>query len=105
MRAFETLAGASSVRLPVRLAGVAPADPSLLALFLSGSYTDWVEAFRQPEWQRLLDAWCALIRSTAAPILAVCGSHQLAAYAFGGWDAVGHMAAAGTRAVAIAEEA
>ncbi len=81
------------------------ADPSLLALFLSGSYTDWMEAFREPEWQRMLDAYCALLRQTHVPILAVCGSHQLVAYAFGGWKAVGHMAARGAPAVSIAEEA
>ena len=78
---------------------------SLLALFLSGSYTDWVEAVRQPGWHRLLDTFCALIRGTSTPVLAVCGSHQLAAYAFGGWKAVGHMAAWGEDPVSIAEEA
>src|SRR5262249_11470127 len=80
-------------------------DPDLLALFLSGSYTDWIEAQRRPAWQGLLDDFCELIRATSVPVLAVCGSHQLVAYAFGGWRAVGHMAAAGEAAVSIAEEA
>src|SRR5579872_4413124 len=79
-------------------------EPSLLALFLSGSYTDWAEAFRQPVWAAELDRFCDLIRRTRVPILAVCGGHQLVAYAYGGWEAVGHMAPAGAEPVAIAEE-
>lgn len=79
-------------------------DPDLLGLFLSGSYTDWVEARRQPAWQEQLDAVCQVIRTAHAPMLAVCGSHQLVGYAFGGWKAVSHMAAGGQAAATIAEE-
>jgi GMP synthase-like glutamine amidotransferase len=75
-----------------------------VALFLSGSYTEWVEAFRQPEWGCILDGFCEVVRAASVPILAVCGSHQLMAYAFGGWQSVGHMARAGTAPVAIFDE-
>jgi len=79
-------------------------DPSLLAVFLSGSFTEWVEAFRSPAWRRHLDAYAALVRAARAPMLAVCGSHQFLAYAYGGWGAVGHMAPAGQRPVSAADE-
>jgi GMP synthase-like glutamine amidotransferase len=80
------------------------AGPELLALFLSGSYTEWVEVFRQPSWLERLDSFCEQIRTTSVPILAVCGSHQLVARAFSGWSAVGHMVEAGGTATCIAEE-
>jgi GMP synthase-like glutamine amidotransferase len=79
-------------------------DPSLLAVFLSGSFTEWVEAFRCPAWRLQLDAYAALVRASRAPMLAVCGSHQFLAYAYGGWRAVGHMPPAGQRAVSAADE-
>ncbi len=86
------------------LSAAALEDPSLLALFLSGSFDEWVEAFREPAWRRQLDAYAALIRATRVPILAVCGSHQFLAYAYGGWRAIGHMAPAGQRPVSAADE-
>ena len=81
------------------------ADPYLLALVLSGSYTEWVEAYRQPTWAAQLDSYAALIRGTDLPTLAICGTHQFLAYVYAGWGAVSHMAPAGQRPVAIAEEA
>ena len=80
-------------------------DSTLLALFLSGSYTEWVEVFRRPAWGEMLDGFCNSIRATSVPILAACGGHQLVAYAFGGWKAVGHMSAQGAAPVSISEEA
>jgi len=79
-------------------------DPHLLALVLAGSYTEWVEAFRQLTWAAQLDDYAALIRGTDMPILAICGSHQFLAYVYAGWRAVGHMAHAGTPPVAVADE-
>lgn len=79
-------------------------DPQLLALVMAGSFTDWVEAMRQPEWLRMLDEYAALIRLTRVPILAICGSHQFVAYVYGGWDAVGHMADEGRTPVRASAE-
>ena len=80
-------------------------DPSLLAIFLSGSFTEWYEVFRQTVWQEQLDRLCETIQTTDVPILAVCGSHQLVARAYGGWGAVGHMAVDGQEPVPISAEA
>lgn len=79
-------------------------DPHVLALFLSGSFTEWVEYFRNSSWRDQLDTYCDRIMGTQVPILAVCGSHQLVAYAYGGWQAVGHMSANGTPPISIAQE-
>src|SRR5690348_9950748 len=49
------------------LTAEALAEPHLLALFLSGSYTEWVEAFRQPRWLAQLDSLCDLILTTSVP--------------------------------------
>src|SRR5205085_1879833 len=57
------------------------------------------------EWARLCDSWCEMVQSTRIPILAVCGSHQLLARAFGaGWDAIGHMVRNSAPDVPIARE-
>lgn len=63
--------------------------------FFSGSYTEWQESGRDPSWRALLDRLSALMRDTDVPALAVCGSHQLLARAFGDdWHAVAHMGGA-----------
>jgi GMP synthase-like glutamine amidotransferase len=80
-------------------------DPHVLALFLSGSFDEWVEVFRQSTWASHLDRWCALIQAIDMPILAVCGSHQLIAHAYASWEAVGHMANADEAPVPISDEA
>ncbi len=80
-------------------------DPSLLAIFLSGSFTEWYEVFRQTVWQEQLDRLCETIRTTNVPILAVCGSHQLVARAYGGWRAIGHMSENGQAPIPISSEA
>lgn len=66
-------------------------DPRVLALFLAGSWPEWITVRRQPEWARALERFCAFIRSTTIPIFAVCGSHQLVANGYAGWNAVAHM--------------
>lgn len=79
---------------PIWMPALVPAlleDDSLLALFLAGSFTEWIEARNSP-WREQLDTLCELIRTTRVPILAVCGSHQLTAVAFSGWGALAHMA-------------
>jgi GMP synthase-like glutamine amidotransferase len=80
-------------------------DPHVLAFVMSGSFSEWVEAFRQTAWAAQLDAISSMIRTTNVPMLAVCGSHQLVAYAYGGWSAVGHMASNGSAPEPIAHEA
>lgn len=81
------------------------ADPHLLAVIMAGSFTDWHHAFARPEWRAALDRCCALVRGTSVPVLAVCGSHQLVAYAYGGFEAVGHLARTGAEPISIADEA
>jgi GMP synthase-like glutamine amidotransferase len=71
-------------------------DSHVLALFLSGSFTEWVGYYTDPIWKEMLDNWVGLIRQTNVPIFAVCGSHQLVAMAYGGWLAVGHMTETGS---------
>ena len=62
----------------------------LLALYLSGSFTEWYESFKNPAWNRAIDNLSDQVRCTSVPILAVCGSHQLIGRCFGGWEAIGH---------------
>lgn len=81
------------------------ADPHLLAVFGSGSFAEWVGYFTDAAWRARLDAWCARIRAMRAPMFAVCGTHQLVAYAHGGWGAVGHMPPPGAGPIPIALEA
>jgi GMP synthase-like glutamine amidotransferase len=66
-------------------------DPSLLALFLAGSWPEWIELRTNPDWKASLDRFAPLMRETTVPILAVCGSHQLIAAIFADWNAIGHM--------------
>ena len=79
-------------------------EENLLGLFASGSFSEWFTYDSKPVWAAQLDRYCEQIRTTHVPILAVCGSHQLMMRAFGDWDSVGHMAAAGEEAVSAAEE-
>jgi GMP synthase-like glutamine amidotransferase len=79
-------------------------DPALLALFCAGSFPEWFAAANNLAWRRQLDDYCELIRRIAVPMLAVCGSHQLVAAAFAGWDAVGHMAQVGQPSITMGEE-
>ncbi|HEU4538612.1 MAG TPA: hypothetical protein VFS00_31040 [Polyangiaceae bacterium] len=74
-------------------------DEGVFLFFFSGSYTEWQEWGRDPRWRDLLDRLSALLRETDVPSLAVCGSHQLLARAFGdGWNAVAHMGGDGPSA-------
>lgn len=79
------------------------ADPHVLALWASGSFTEWYEmgpGYR-PEWRAALEAWVGRMWwESNVPIFAVCGSHQLLSGVLVGWHSVGHM----TTGVNIAHE-
>lgn len=79
-------------------------DNNLLAIFGSGSFGEWFTYASKPVWAAQLDRYCEQVRQTRVPMLAVCGTHQLMARAFGDWDAVGHMAAAGETEASVADE-
>jgi GMP synthase-like glutamine amidotransferase len=79
-------------------------DDRLLALFGAGSFPEWHAQAADPAWAERLARYAGLLRRTRVPVLAVCGSHQLAAAAFGGWEAVGHMARQGEETVTVADE-
>ncbi|HEU4410140.1 MAG TPA: hypothetical protein VFS43_33100 [Polyangiaceae bacterium] len=80
-------------------------DEGTFLFFFAGSYTEWQEYGRNPDWRDLLDRLGALMRETDIPAIAVCGSHQLLGRAFaGGWHAVAHMAAPGRAPAPIAAE-
>jgi len=80
------------------------ADDRLLALFGAGSFPEWHRQASDPGWAGRLARYSALLRNTRVPVLAVCGSHQLVAAAFGNWEAVGHMAPAGASVITVADE-
>lgn len=77
---------------------------NLLALFGSGSFSEWLEYTQNPGWAAELDRYCELLRTTHVPMLAVCGTHQLVVRAFDGWDAVGHMVPKGQVSRSIGDE-
>jgi hypothetical protein len=92
-------------------------DPTLLALWGAGSYTEWFVPppgrsehsncggpFAAPDWTGVLDRYCEQVRNTVVPILAVCGSHQLLARAFADWGSVGHMVPGGQAIPTVADE-
>jgi GMP synthase-like glutamine amidotransferase len=82
-------------------------DPHVLALYCGGSFTEWVELYRQRAWRSMTDAFCELVKATRTPTLAVCGSHQLLADAYTPppfLAPVQHMAHAGTAPVSISNE-
>lgn len=81
------------------------ADPHLLALFLAGSWDEWIEIYRRLDWSWELQRFGTLVRGTDVPTLAVCGSHQLLAATFAGWGDVGHMTPAGSTPRPISAEA
>ena len=66
-----------------------------LAIIGAGSFTEWYRYGTDAAWRRDLDHWMEIVRETTAPMLAICGSHQLVALAFNGFDAVAHMNDAG----------
>ncbi len=70
-------------------------DPSLFMLFLAGSFPEWIRTRTDAVWEAQLARFAELVRATRVPILAVCGSHQLIAQAYGGWEAIGHVRANG----------
>ncbi len=76
----------------------------LLALYLSGSFTEWYESFSDRAWDAALCRLCDQIKRIGVPILAVCGSHQLIGRCFGGWEAVAHVASGAEPPVTIWEE-
>jgi Hemopexin len=90
------------------------ADQTLLALFGAGSFPEWFtpnpsipcwpDGNVNSAWVQQLDYYCNQIRNTDVPIFAVCGSHQLVAAAFVGWDAVGHMVPSGQGVPTVADE-
>lgn len=79
-------------------------EEDLLAIFGSGSFSEWFAYTQNPFWAEQLDRYCELIRTTHVPMMAVCGTHQLVVRAFDGWDAVGHMAAMGEVAPSVGDE-
>lgn len=76
----------------------------VFALFLAGSFPEWVQARDDAAWAQLLDHLASLVRETTVPVLAVCGSHQAVARAFASWEAVGHMVAAGSAPARVSAE-
>jgi hypothetical protein len=88
--------------VPVHIDGLVGLDAAALdaqyhpfAVFAAGSFTEWYEYARDEHWRASLDHWMTLIRSTRLPMIAVCGSHELVAIAFGGFASVAHMADVG----------
>jgi GMP synthase-like glutamine amidotransferase len=81
------------------------ADPHTLAVYGSGSFTDWVNIYTQPDWRAWLEPYGQLLATTSVPVLAICGSHQLVAASLAGWGAVGHIEPADGTRVAISDEA
>jgi GMP synthase-like glutamine amidotransferase len=81
------------------------ADDRLLALFGAGSFPEWSAQMSDPAWAEQLARYGERLRTqTRVPVLAVCGTHQLVAAAFGGWRAVGHMVGEGAAVVTVADE-
>ena len=66
-----------------------------LAVFSAGSFTEWFMYGVDAGWRRRLDHYMSLVRTLTVPMLAVCGSHQLVAIAYNGFEAVAHMTDAG----------
>ena len=64
-------------------------EEDLLAIFGSGSFSEWFAYTQNPFWAEQLDRYCELIRTMHVPMMAVCGTHQLVVRAFDGWDGVG----------------
>jgi GMP synthase-like glutamine amidotransferase len=70
-----------------------------LAMIWSGSRAEWHEARDDDRWMSVLDEAGEVLRTTNVPILAICGSHQLVARSYGGWESIRHVGGA-----TIAEE-
>lgn len=80
------------------------ADNRLLALFGAGSFPEWFQQASDAPWKARLDRYAARLRTLRVPMLAVCGSHQLVAAAFHGWDAVAHMMPEGVPPITVEDE-
>jgi GMP synthase-like glutamine amidotransferase len=70
---------------PVEYWDSSPPSEKPLAIFSAGSSRLWEDLRTDETWRREIEGYISFLRDkTSIPILAVCGSHQLVALAWGG---------------------